>query len=701
MVTSTRKKLPFAPRRRVVEEEDEEDQAQLDSFSDDSGLSDYDEEEDEEAVSDESDEEDGDDNEEEVQESASSAPSATAPVDRTNTSGTATSEGNLKKLPSVVENGTREHDIMVNGLPEDELDGEEVDFEDMVPEVEEEAKEATPVEQTQPRTQHNKETSSERRKREHEMYKARRDADPAFVPNRGAFFMHDSRDGGNNFRFSGRGGRGGMQARFQQKYDYTHGREMRSKVLKLTFASRDAPQPTPPTDNKWKHDMHEETLNSEKQHNNLSLNNQSRGGRYVYPKPNSTQLKGTVQMIVNLPGMEKPITFTEFPLRSHNRLPPHRPPLRRDKPVRIALPTHPIRYIYPTQQRSFVFIPRNMRPGFVPPFPNKFAGKPFAPNNLHHQHGKIGTPYSAGSAHQSRRSSFSKLQDGGESGYAQDGAAAQPTHDYSVADSGDERSKPVVKLPTVTPQSAAPATAPSSETDETKRTPTTKVPPTNPYPTPPAQPLQEVRGTPTIPMHQPRPQKAVSILDIENPAIPYAYPPPQMAMPYQTHSRNASYQSTGAPNLEAAVHAPPFQPGYAMPPPYFYPPQYMPAFIPPMGMDPNMMQPMFVPPPPPPYMPAPVPVSTSQAPAGASGVVAQESNGTVYFYDQSQYYAMAGYQNGGMMPVTPGPDGTAQINTGDGNQEAAQSTPEQVVASSTMNPAAVSYYYPSQPVYYQ
>lgn len=58
----------------------------------------------------------------------------------------------------------------------------------------------------------------ERRRREHEEYRKKRDEDPAFVPNRGAFFMHDHRHAGpaaNGFRPFGRGalrggrGRGG------------------------------------------------------------------------------------------------------------------------------------------------------------------------------------------------------------------------------------------------------------------------------------------------------------------------------------------------------------------------------------------------------------------------------------------------------------------------------------------------------------
>ena len=58
------------------------------------------------------------------------------------------------------------------------------------------------------------EAAYEHSRREHEEYRRRRDADPAFVPNRGAFFMHDYRTAapsGNGFRpfGRGRGGRGG------------------------------------------------------------------------------------------------------------------------------------------------------------------------------------------------------------------------------------------------------------------------------------------------------------------------------------------------------------------------------------------------------------------------------------------------------------------------------------------------------------
>jgi hypothetical protein len=52
------------------------------------------------------------------------------------------------------------------------------------------------------------ESFAERKRREHEEYKKKRDSDPAFIPNRGAFFMHDQRSmpGQNGFRPALRGG---------------------------------------------------------------------------------------------------------------------------------------------------------------------------------------------------------------------------------------------------------------------------------------------------------------------------------------------------------------------------------------------------------------------------------------------------------------------------------------------------------------
>lgn len=64
------------------------------------------------------------------------------------------------------------------------------------------------------------EAPHERKRREHEEYRKKRDQDPAFVPNRGAFFMHDHRHAGpaaNGFRPFGRG-RGRGRAGFGNAY---------------------------------------------------------------------------------------------------------------------------------------------------------------------------------------------------------------------------------------------------------------------------------------------------------------------------------------------------------------------------------------------------------------------------------------------------------------------------------------------------
>ena len=66
-------------------------------------------------------------------------------------------------------------------------------------------------------------TFAERKRREHDDYKKKRDSDPAFIPNRGAFFMHDQRSAPvqNGARqFAGRGGRGAVGGPFSPaKYD--------------------------------------------------------------------------------------------------------------------------------------------------------------------------------------------------------------------------------------------------------------------------------------------------------------------------------------------------------------------------------------------------------------------------------------------------------------------------------------------------
>lgn len=116
-------------------------------------------------------------------------------------------------------NGRTDTDMMLNGLKiaDQNSSVEEIHYEDMKSDLEASTLvEAPSVVHSTAQMDQEQETPIERRRREHEDYKKKRDADPAFVPNRGAFFMHDHRHAGpaaNGFRPFGRGrarGRGGI-----------------------------------------------------------------------------------------------------------------------------------------------------------------------------------------------------------------------------------------------------------------------------------------------------------------------------------------------------------------------------------------------------------------------------------------------------------------------------------------------------------
>lgn len=102
-------------------------------------------------------------------------------------------------------NGTTDAEHIINGVENIKLAASATSAETEV-----EATSQLPVVKTAAMDQ--METPVERRRREHEDYKKQRDENPAFVPNRGAFFMHDHRHAGpaaNGFRPFGRGrGRG-------------------------------------------------------------------------------------------------------------------------------------------------------------------------------------------------------------------------------------------------------------------------------------------------------------------------------------------------------------------------------------------------------------------------------------------------------------------------------------------------------------
>ncbi|ERT03021.1 hypothetical protein HMPREF1624_01325 [Sporothrix schenckii ATCC 58251] len=253
-----------------------------------------------------------------------------------------------------------------------------------------------------------RETAYDRQRREHDLYKQRRDEDPSFVPNRGAFFMHDHRGAGpaaNGFRPFGRPGRGGRRGGFGGSFSPMHNQ----------FHNQADPIASQP----WTHDMHEAVtqpnpsrLSIPRRQNydavNQYANSQYAGSQYaesqyagsqyagsqyagsqyggsqfggtrvpppvtVIPTcpPSSTPINrsmsvekplGIVTVRVFFPPMKEPAFFEKFKAMQYTKLPDHRPPLRRDKAVVIDLPGHPKRQIFPAVDRSFIFIPRALRP---------------------------------------------------------------------------------------------------------------------------------------------------------------------------------------------------------------------------------------------------------------------------------------------------------------------------------------------------
>ncbi|KAF4633052.1 hypothetical protein G7Y89_g5076 [Cudoniella acicularis] len=609
-------------------------------------------------------------------------------------------------------NGTSDMELMLNGLKISDQNGsvEEVQYEDLREDADI-REPSPPVVNSTAQMDQPQELPHERRRREHEEYKKKRDADPAFVPNRGAFFMHDHRHSGpaaNGFRPFGRGrGRG------------------RPGIGGPYAPSSQMPQSFEPTDAPWAHDMHEVISEPDPRHvpvsayTNGSSNLPSRvpvsASASVPPNRalSTTKHIGNVQIRVFLSNMEKPIVFPGIPVKQYTRLPDHRPPMRRDKPVRISIPDHPPRYIFPAVDRSFIFIPRAMRPN-----QQGFGGRGRGPRSAF---GSIGgysrrTSVFGGSVYgsaytpsiaMSRRSSLTREVN-------RDSIISPNGSTMSRPQMPMDPSRPVVKLPP-TNQSVQLQQIASAEGDAQNGLPQAStsiddLPRPQTYPLPQKPTFRENRPNP-IPMHQPRPQKAVSVADIESPATLSFNPPQQHQQPFHQqvpiqvngnnyqhdammHSRNPSYPSqasTGTPLSqipERAIHAQPFQPNpyqqqsqnfypqpyQVMPPPqgYYYPQSFNPSMAPPGGAPPfvpaqpqQQQQPSF---------PQPSQHSDNAASqAGVQNLVAQEVNGMVYYYDAAQIPAVAtfpAYQQpqsfpmqqvggvvgmGGMM--TPSPDG--------------------------------------------
>jgi hypothetical protein len=111
-------------------------------------------------------------------------------------------------------------DLMMQGLKIGDADVESVDYNDVGKTSPQKPTAKQPVIVKSAYMDQLENDTVQRRRREHDEYRKKRDEDPAFVPNRGAFFMHDHRHAGpaaNGFRPFGkarRGGRGGIGGPF-------------------------------------------------------------------------------------------------------------------------------------------------------------------------------------------------------------------------------------------------------------------------------------------------------------------------------------------------------------------------------------------------------------------------------------------------------------------------------------------------------
>ncbi|KAL9006549.1 MAG: hypothetical protein Q9188_000709 [Gyalolechia gomerana] len=655
MVAPRRKRLA-ASRRRVDEEgEDEEDSIVVgedDSMSEASALSDADEDADAEGS--------------EVSDTEAHQAPDTSQKSLVNGQARASTEqhqpGNAAPTLSSFDAMTNDTAAMMNGLKlgQDVDEVEEIHFDDLALASEVRAAESVPA----PFTAVIQPTSNiiERRKQEHEEYRKRRDADPSFVPNRGGFFMHDHRSsapGQNGFGPFGRG----------------RGRGRGVVGGPLLSASRPSPAQGP-TDAPWAHDLHETVTQPENGSAAIQNASTNQGARtmalstssIVDSKPpnrsfsRSTRI-GKVQIRVFLSGMVDPIVISAVPVNQHTRLPHHRPPLRRDKPVRVSLPGTQIRYIFPSIDRSFIFIPRALRPnqqGFGRARTHGSISIGYGPLSSRRTSAYAGSTYSPSVA-LSRRSSLAR-EIAAEAVVSPSGLPlSRPLNTHG--DSG----KPVVRLPPAAQQASATS---ELETERAQAVPTVNLPQIPAYPLPEKPTYRENRPVP-IPMHQPKPQKTVSVTGIESPAS-FAFNPPQQQdqqpfhqqvpaqvvgqayqqdqalYPHSRHPSHPSQASAGTPLSQIperaahAAHAHPFQPYLYQQPLTFYPQQYPPTLyyypstdqLPATG--PSVMAPAFIPGQPYPYpMPA-APGQSTTEPTSQQGTVAHESNGMVYYYDSNQ-----------------------------------------------------------------
>jgi hypothetical protein len=534
----------------------------------------------------------------------------------------------------------------------------------------------------------------ERQKREQQDNKPKRTADPAFIPNRGNFFMHDTRGPAN--------GQGPLPNRGAP------GRGRGRGVPPSTVPSaplNPVQRQEKASEMPWKHDLHE-VINEESQaeaaaQNRLAQQHREDSARIfarpVLPAqaPRQAQQPATLsfdctipmakgQARVLLPGMKSAVMGSELSIKKYIRLPNHRPPLRRDKPVRVFIQNLGPRYIFPSMDRSFIFIPRQMRPN-----QRGFGNNNYQRNTGGHGYSSRRTSMYGGSMYSasiapSRRSSI----------------ARDTFSPVSFASGFGGQSRPVVRLPhngQFFSNTASPAGPLSGH-----QTPTGQV--LHTYPLPQNGPTF---NTPLSTVHQPRPQKQFSVTGIESPAAlhqartpaideqqPFqnqlpthmaeqqAYPqhpqahfyPQQLQYGYPNQINQASTPLSGIPentmNAQASQQQGMYYPQYpAQQNMYYQPPMqmYMPqvqGYMASQQQAPTQSH----------HEPAQRTESQQQAPpqqedAAPSGMVAHESNGMVFYIPAAEaqqqptqeHYQPAesfvpSYAMPGLPPPTPAPD---------------------------------------------
>ena len=593
-------------------------------------------------------------------------------------------------------------ETMMNGLrvSDDTADGPEID---RIGNPKGDRSQQTGRTPSAPPTEQRRDSLVDKKRRDLEKPAKEKEENPPFVPTRGSFFLHDKR----STESAPNGHKSSNKPKSRPYGLIVDGNVRRYVASPLPSSSLEVsdrfshPVRTDASQGPWRHDLHDTVAGAGPPPSKLAPAANAPVNHPPKPVPvapksappnrsfSSTTLIGNVPVVVFLPGMPTPVPCASVAKKQYTRLPEHRPPLRRDKPVRISLPGQPARYILPATERSFIFIPRALRPnqqayrgrgrgGFYGGGrrPSFYAGSTYAP-----------------SVAMSRRSSLGKPPS--HEGYPSPaGSMLSRQTMVAAAAAAAESNKPVVRLP---PPHRPPGGLPPATTAGPGAVPPVG-PPALPHPPPQHPAYRESRPAP-IPMHQPRPQKTVSVADIETPAsFPYNPPQPQAEPPFHHQvpapASGPGYgpDASGPPSMtplsqipERAIHAQPFQP-HAYPPmqPY-YPPGYPGGgvyypgpgteYAPyPAGVGPGTTS---VPPFAPGQPTAPYMGPATHAPADQPtqpGTVAHEAGGTVYFYDAAQLYPNAQYG----VPAGAGPGGVVGMG-------------------GMMTPPGATYYYPPGP----